>query len=174
MEGPSLVEVLKVPFTYCWSPALIPKPQDWESHIGMLETPKRLSQHITDCSYSDICGFLFRDAPTYNPRAELEKFLQSGERPVYIGFGGIVVTDPEKLIKTVLSAVAKLGIRATISKGWSQFTGPPYPNIYYIEDCPHEWLFQHVAAVIHHGGSGTTACGLLNSRPTVIVPFFGE
>jgi hypothetical protein len=34
-----------------------------------------------------------------------------------------------------------------------------------------EWLFKHVAAVIHHGGAGTTACGLLNGRPTAIVPF---
>lgn len=37
-----------------------------------------------------------------------------------------------------------------------------------------EWLFQHVAAVIHHGGAGTTACGLANACPTTIVPFFGE
>jgi len=37
-----------------------------------------------------------------------------------------------------------------------------------------DWLFQHVAAVVHHGGAGTTACGLQNGRPTVIVPFFGE
>lgn len=37
-----------------------------------------------------------------------------------------------------------------------------------------EWLFKHVAAVIHHGGAGTTACGLLNGCPTGIIPFFGE
>lgn len=37
-----------------------------------------------------------------------------------------------------------------------------------------EWLFKRVSAVVHHGGAGTTACGLYNARPTVIVPFFGE
>jgi UDP:flavonoid glycosyltransferase YjiC (YdhE family) len=37
-----------------------------------------------------------------------------------------------------------------------------------------EWLFQRVSAVVHHGGAGTTACGLLNGRPTTVVPFFGE
>jgi UDP:flavonoid glycosyltransferase YjiC (YdhE family) len=31
-----------------------------------------------------------------------------------------------------------------------------------------------VAAVVHHGGAGTTACGLRNGKPTVIIPFFGE
>lgn len=34
-EGPRLAETLKIPFTYCWSPALVAKPIDWGSHIGM-------------------------------------------------------------------------------------------------------------------------------------------
>lgn len=34
-EGPLLHETLKIPFTYCWSQALVPKPFDWGSHIGM-------------------------------------------------------------------------------------------------------------------------------------------
>lgn len=33
-EGPLLAETLKIPFTYCWSPALVPKPADWSHHIG--------------------------------------------------------------------------------------------------------------------------------------------
>lgn len=33
-DGPLLTERLKVPYTYCWSPALVPKPVDWPSHIG--------------------------------------------------------------------------------------------------------------------------------------------
>lgn len=33
-EGPRLLETLNVPFTYCWSPALVPKPRDWSSRIG--------------------------------------------------------------------------------------------------------------------------------------------
>jgi UDP:flavonoid glycosyltransferase YjiC (YdhE family) len=37
-----------------------------------------------------------------------------------------------------------------------------------------EWLFKRVSVVVHHGGAGTTACGLVNARPTIIVPFFGE
>lgn len=33
-DGPMLAEALKIPFTYCWSPALVPKPKDWGPHIG--------------------------------------------------------------------------------------------------------------------------------------------
>lgn len=33
-DGPMLADALKIPFTYCWSPALVPKPKDWGPHIG--------------------------------------------------------------------------------------------------------------------------------------------
>lgn len=121
-----------------------------------------------------MCGFFFSDPPSYTPPSDLAEFLQSGAPPVYIGFGSIVVDDPQRLTNIVLEAVSRAGVRAIVSKGWSDLAGPPNPNVFYIGDCPHGWLFQHVAAVVHHGGAGTTACGLLNGRPTAIVPFFGE
>lgn len=74
----------------------------------------------------------------------------------------------------ILEAVRVTGTRALISRGWSEFDGPESSNVMFLGECPHEWLFQHMAAVVHHGGAGTTACGLLNGRPTTIVPFFGE
>ncbi|KAJ9132456.1 Glycosyltransferase family 1 protein [Pleurostoma richardsiae] len=154
-DGPCLAENLKIPFTYCWSPALVPKPVDWEKHI-------------------DVCGFFFRQPPDYAPPSELEQFLHSGPPPIYIGFGSIVIDEPEKVSAMLLEAVRITGTRALISRGWSNLDGPENELVMYLGDCPHEWLFQHVAAVIHHGGAGTTACGLLNGRPTAIVPFFGD
>lgn len=93
---------------------------------------------------------------------------------MYIGFGSIVLDEPERIVNTILDALRVTGIRAIISKGWSDLAGSTEDNIYWIGDCPHEWLFQHVAGVVHHGGAGTTACGLRYGRPTAIVPFFGE
>lgn len=93
---------------------------------------------------------------------------------MYIGFGSIVLDDPEHVISVILEAVRIAGVRAIISKGWSNLAGATDENVYWIGDCPHEWLFAHVAAVVHHGGAGTTACGLRNGVPAVIVPFFGE
>jgi UDP:flavonoid glycosyltransferase YjiC (YdhE family) len=93
---------------------------------------------------------------------------------VYIGFGSIVLDDPERMVRAILDAVRLAGVRAIISKGWSDLAGPESEDIYWIGDCPHEWLFANVAAVVHHGGAGTTACGLRNGVPTVVVPFFGE
>ncbi|KAL4791293.1 hypothetical protein BDV19DRAFT_401486 [Aspergillus venezuelensis] len=157
-EGPCLADVLKVPFTYCWSPALVPKPLDWPAHI-------------------DVCGFFFRSPPDYAPPSDLDRFLRSGPPPVYIGFGSIVIEDPTAMTTMLLSVVEALGIRAIISRGWSNL-GMGIDNhsdkVFFLGDCPHEWLFKHVSAVVHHGGAGTTACGLLNGRPTVIIPFFGD
>ncbi|KAI3570749.1 hypothetical protein IWW34DRAFT_902804 [Fusarium oxysporum f. sp. albedinis] len=154
-DAPMLTQTLKIPFTYCWSPALVPKPVDWAPHI-------------------DVCGFFFRDPPQYSPPTDLVQFLQAGWPPVYIGFGSIVLDNPERIISIILDSVHASGARAVISKGWSDLAGSDEENVYWIGDCPHEWLFQHVAAVIHHGGAGTTACGLRNGKPTTIVPFFGE
>jgi hypothetical protein len=36
-DAPMLAQTLKIPFTYCWSPALVPKPKDWAPHIGMFD-----------------------------------------------------------------------------------------------------------------------------------------
>lgn len=125
---------------------------------------------------SDICGFFFRDSPRYTPPPELDEFLRAGPPPIYIGFGSIVIDNPNSMTTILLGAIKETGVRAIISRGWGKLgsNANELPNVLYLGDCPHEWLFQHVTAVIHHGGAGTTACGLLNGRPTTIVPFFGE
>ncbi|KAK7414351.1 hypothetical protein QQX98_006793 [Neonectria punicea] len=154
-EGPLLAETLKIPFTYCWSPALVGKPRDWPSYI-------------------DVCGFFFREPPNYTPPADLANFLAQGPTPIYIGFGSIVIDDPERMTKILVEAVRRTGVRAIISKGWSNLGGVDEKDVFFLGDCPHEWLFENVSAVFHHGGAGTTACGLLNGKPTTIVPFFGD
>ncbi|KAI5236269.1 glycosyltransferase family 1 protein [Aureobasidium subglaciale] len=156
MVASRLAEILQIPFTYCWSPALVPKPADWPSYI-------------------DVCGFFFREQKPYTPDRELDTFLRAGSRPIYIGFGSIVMDNAAKMTDTIISAVKTCGVRAIVSKGWSKLgAGRSDKDILFLGDCPHEWLFKHVTAVIHHGGAGTTACGLLNGRPTAIVPFFGD
>lgn len=138
-----------------------------------------MNEYQPNNSCLDVCGFFFRSPLEYNPDRELAEFLAKGPPPIYIGFGSIVIDEPEKLTAILLDAVRATGVRAIISKGWSRLGGDGQSqfrdeSVLYLGDCPHEWLFQNVAAVVHHGGAGTTACGLLNGRPTFIVPFFGE
>lgn len=91
--------------TLCRSPALIPKPKDWGSHIS-------------------ISGFYFLSlASNYEPDRELTNFLAAGPPPVYIGFGSIVVDDPNAMTDLIFEAVRKTGQRALVSKGWGGLGG---------------------------------------------------
>ncbi|KAK6350284.1 hypothetical protein TWF696_006516 [Orbilia brochopaga] len=159
MWAPGMILRLKVPHTYCWSPALIPKPQDWGEHIK-------------------ISGFYFLDlANNYTPPDDLAAFLDAGPPPVYIGFGSIVVDDPNALTAMIFEAIRLTGVRALVSKGWGGLGGDSLEipeNVFMLGNCPHDWLFKKVACVVHHGGAGTTAIGVALGKPTVIVPFFGD
>ncbi|KII89415.1 glycosyltransferase family 1 protein [Plicaturopsis crispa FD-325 SS-3] len=155
--GPGLVDRVKIPWTYCMSPALVPKPDDWKNHI-------------------DVVGFYFLDlASDYTPADDLAKFLAAGPPPVYIGFGSVVVNDSKAMSETIFSATKNAGVRALVSAGWGGLGGASVPDhVFMLGNVPHDWLFEHVAAVVHHGGAGTTAIGLKKGKPTVVVPFFGD
>ena len=81
------------------------------------------------------------------------------------------------MTKLIFEAVKKTGQRALVSKGWGGFgaedLGIP-ADVFMLGNVPHDWLFKHVSCVVHHGGAGTTAAGIALSKPTVIVPFFGD
>ncbi|KAJ6444747.1 UDP-glucose,sterol transferase [Purpureocillium lavendulum] len=148
---------LHVPFTYLWSPGLVPKPADWGDEI-------------------DVTGFVFLDlADSFTPDPALVKFLAAGEKPIYIGFGSIVVDDAEKFTDMIFEAIKKSGVRALVSRGWGGFGRDDVPdNIFMLGNVPHDWLFPQVRACVIHGGAGTTAIALKCGLPTMIVPFFGD
>eukprot|EP01066_Platyproteum_vivax_P015078 Platyproteum_vivax@DN6708_c0_g1_i1.p1 len=151
---------LKVPHAYFWSSALVPKPFDWGPHI-------------------DVCGFFFLDLQDgYEPPEDLTAFLASGSAPLYIGFGSIVVDEFDKLLVEMFEAIKETGVRALINKGWSEELSKANiaipDGVFFVGNCPHDWLFQKCCAVVHHGGAGTTAAGLLAGKPSLVVPFFGD
>ena len=141
------------------SPALIPKPKDWGQHIS-------------------ISGFYFLDlAGQYTPPADLDAFLNADSPPIYIGFGSIVVDDPNEMTELIFQAVRMTGRRALVSKGWGGLGADNLnvpEGIFMLGNVPHDWLFKRVCCVVHHGGAGTTAAGVALGKPTVIVPFFGD
>ncbi|PYH43031.1 putative UDP-glucose,sterol transferase [Aspergillus saccharolyticus JOP 1030-1] len=159
IRAPSIAHQLQVPYTYLWSPALLPKPSDWGENI-------------------DVVGFSFLSSGSdYKPPDDLASFLKAGPPPIYIGFGSIVVDNQRSLTKIVFEAIKASGQRAIVNKGWGNIGADEKDipdNILMISKAPHDWLFQHVSCVVHHGGAGTTAAGLVLGCPTVIIPFFGD
>ncbi|XP_057470983.1 sterol 3-beta-glucosyltransferase UGT80A2-like isoform X3 [Actinidia eriantha] len=147
-----------VTYGYLWSPHLVPKPKDWGPKI-------------------DVVGFCFLNlASNYVPPDSLVKWLEDGEKPIYIGFGSLPVQEPEKMTQIIVEALELTGRRGIINKGWGGLGNLAESKdfVYLLDNCPHDWLFLQCAAVVHHGGAGTTAAGLKAACPTTIVPFFGD
>jgi sterol 3beta-glucosyltransferase len=118
-------------------------------------------------------GFWFLDEePGWTPPAALTDFLDRGPVPVYVGFGSI--GDPKQaaqIARTVAEALRRTGQRGILATGWQGSSDEPLPeNIFTLESAPHSWLFPRMAAVVHHGGAGTTAAGLRAGVPSVVIP----
>ncbi|MCI0377453.1 MAG: glycosyltransferase [Gemmataceae bacterium] len=106
---------------------------------------------------------------------ELEDFLAAGAAPVYLGFGSMPALDPRRLTDLLVRAAQKAGRRALISAGWAGLRGKRLPpEIRVLGPTPHDLLFPRMAAVVHHGGAGTTAAAARAGVPQIIVPHFGD
>jgi UDP:flavonoid glycosyltransferase YjiC (YdhE family) len=142
------------PWLCGFSTHVLPKPADWDEH-----------QHVT--------GYWFLDEqPGWQPPEELKRFLDSGPPPVYIGFGSMAHEDPERQTHLALRALELSGQRGVLLTGWGGLTRQAMPsNVLVVEDVPHAWLFPRMAAVVHHGGAGTTAEGLRAGVPNIITAF---
>ena len=145
------------PLIYGYSPLVIPKPPDWGDWL-----------HVT--------GYWFLEqAAGWQPPAALLDFLQSGPPPVYIGFGSMPEAEALELTALVADALQRLELRGILHEGWGELGASGLPaNMFRVQSVPHDWLFPRMAALVHHGGAGTTAAGLRAGVPAVIVPFFAD
>jgi vancomycin aglycone glucosyltransferase len=102
--------------------------------------------------------------------AEVEAFLDAGPPPVYVGFGSMVTDEAARITRALLEGAD--GRRLLLSKGWAGIGGGNLPASVKVVHgpMPHAKLFPRVAAVVHHGGSGTTAAALRAGAPQVLVP----
>lgn len=142
------------PLLGAYSPTLIPHPPDWPDNV-----------HVTGALFLD-------DAGDWQPPQPLADFLQAGKPPVYVGFGSMGGEDPQRLADIVLGALAQSGERGLLLTGWGGLHARTTPeNVFVLDAAPHRWLFPRMAAVVHHGGAGTTAEGLRAGVPNVVVPF---
>jgi vancomycin aglycone glucosyltransferase len=100
---------------------------------------------------------------------ELEKFLDSGDPPVYFGFGSM--RAPQNLSRAMVQSARAHGRRAIVSRGWADVGLPDdEPDCLSIGEENLQALFRRVAAVVHHGGSGTTTIAAQAGAPQVVVP----
>lgn len=139
---------------------VVPRPLDWPHQVR-------------------LCGWWW-PAPTPEAGAGVDgitgAFLESGPPPVLVSLGSMPVADPEAMTQLLAGAAGDAGVRLVLQRGWAglgeglEDTG----HVHVVDDMPHDRLLPHVAAVVHHGGAGTTGRGLLHGRPTLALPVLGD
>jgi len=142
-----------MPVFYAYSPTVLPKPSDW---------PERINVTGIWPSLKPAC---------WEPSANLLQFLENGAVPVYIGFGSMP-SNAEKTLVMILKALELSGNRGVILAGWADIgsAGKLPKTVFCVNDEPHHWLFPKMAAIVHHGGAGTTTSALLSGVPSIITP----
>jgi UDP:flavonoid glycosyltransferase YjiC (YdhE family) len=115
-------------------------------------------------------NFIFFDDPApLDP--QLEAWLNEGDAPIYIGFGSMLGQGIERVERMIVEAVSATGRRCIVDAGWAGLgAGEPPRGWHKVRNAPHALLFPHCAAVVHHGGSGTTAQALRAGVPQVLLP----
>jgi vancomycin aglycone glucosyltransferase len=101
--------------------------------------------------------------------AELEAFLDAGASPVYVGFSS--VRAPDDAARVAIEAIRAQGRRALVSRGWADLALiDDRDDCFAVDEVNHQALFGRVAAVVHHGGAGTTTTATRAGAPQVVVP----
>lgn len=144
-----------MPVLYGYSEHTLPRPDDW---------PR--SHHVTGYWFLD-------DEAGWQPPPALTDFLRAGPPPVYVGFGSMAsAARARENTATIIRALKLAGQRGVLASGWNGLSDEePLPEqVFMLREAPHAWLFPQMAAVVHHGGAGTTGAGLRAGVPSVIVP----
>ena len=145
----------RTPILYAFSPTVVPRPRDWRPGV-----------HIT--------GYWFSDQPgRWNPDPALLDFIHNGPAPIAIAFGSTASRRLGGIFEKVLEALAFTGQRGILVGIDSPAAGLP-SGIYPLAEAPYEWLFPRSAAILHHGGAGTTGKGLMAGIPNIILPFTSD
>jgi sterol 3beta-glucosyltransferase len=155
-QYPSMRRLLETqpPYLFCFSTQVVSRPADWPDHAY-------------------ITGYWLLDRPQdWQPPADLAAFIESGPPPVFVGFGSMIDADPQAMTELAVEALRRAGQRGVLLTGWGGLEGGDLlSDTFAISSAPFDWLLPKMAAVVHHGGAGTTAERLRAGAPSVIVPF---
>jgi rhamnosyltransferase subunit B len=140
----------------------------WSSIMGALPPDAPRNAAIT--------GFPFFDSESGGEDAlapELTAFLRMGDPPLIFTLGSFAVASAGRFYEEAAAASRMLGRRALMLTGQ-----PGAPRLdgdcLFMNYAPHSAVFRHAAAVIHHGGIGTTGQALRAGRVQIVVPHFAD
>lgn len=146
----------QAPVLHAFSPSVLPPPPDWPDSV-----------HTT--------GYWFLPPSDEALPPQVEDFLRAGDTPVFVGFGSMSGLDPVRTTALVLEAARRAGTRLVVGAGWGGLdSSTSGDDVLAVEDVDYQRLFPRVAAVVHHGGAGTTGAAFASGRPQVVCPFVAD
>jgi sterol 3beta-glucosyltransferase len=129
---------------------------------------RRWPRHLRQTNY-----WFARPMKGWSPPRDLLDFIQRGEKPISVSLGVMSTSGARarKSAQIVMRAIHQVGTRAIV-QGWDEALKELESSemVYHAGSLPHEWLFEQVSAVVHHGGFGTTAAVLRAGLPGVVIP----
>ena len=149
----NLTALNQTPTLLGFSPHIVPRPADWQPNV-------------------QYTGYWLPAEPDWSPPDALVQFLDDGPPPILVSFGSMAVRDPQRLTALVLQAAQLAGQRLILQSGWAGLGQQELPpTVFALDYAPYRWLFPRLAAVVHHGGSGTTGFGFWAGIPNILTPF---
>jgi UDP:flavonoid glycosyltransferase YjiC (YdhE family) len=147
---------------------------------AILASSSHFSQVLNHCRHYQQTGFWFYDDPDWQdwqPDQELQQFMTTEPKPLVLTFSSLPLVDAQSVLIPHVQAAAQLGRRLLVQQGWADFNASLLPDdidqsqVLFRGFMPQDWLFSQAAAVIHHGGIGTTARALRNDCPMLVEPY---
>ena len=112
---------------------------------------------------------------------EVASWSAAGTPPICFATGSIPVESPADTVEMISAACAQLGERALVCFGGTDFSHlPHFDHVKVVGPVNYAATFPACRAVVHHGGSGTTAASLRAGIPTLILwssadqPYWGN
>jgi sterol 3beta-glucosyltransferase len=139
---------------YTVSPSLFQRPEYWP------ET-------------AQVVGYFERDKSVdWRPGEGLLSFLDEHEKIVFISFGSMTNTDPQRKTEAIVNVLRRHKLPAIINTSWGGLTEIDYApdHVFFVNNIPYDWLYPKIYAVVHHGGSGSTHMALKYGCPSLVIP----
>jgi sterol 3beta-glucosyltransferase len=142
------------------------------SRLHLVGCSPRIAPPPADLARSThFTGAWVDPAPPAPLPADVERFIAAGTPPVVVTFGSMATADPAALASAVVSGIHDAGLRAVLQGGPAMMDGDDVLSVGTVD---HRVLFPRAAAVIHHGGAGTTHAAVAAGVPSVVIPHVGD
>jgi UDP:flavonoid glycosyltransferase YjiC (YdhE family) len=148
------------------------EPLEIQAYDGLC-FPELAAEWAEQGGQRPFVGALTLELPTDADDAALS-WIAEGTPPIYFGFGSNArLPSPPETVAVISAACARLGERALICSGASDFMDVPhFDNVKVVDAVNHGAVFPACRAVAHHGGAGTTAASLRAGIPTLVLSFW--